>query len=127
MVQCRALLRINRTVEPRSVPSVDARFVVCVDHDREAGHDNLSRSADVIVALLYLQHAPRVTCVIPGPRNVAELEADVGVADRLALSDEQGAEFAHIGSRVQARTVPTESGTEVVGVPLRPEWLVQSN
>ncbi len=75
------------------------------------------------LALLYLLHDPRVTCVIPGPRNVAELEADVGVADRPPLSDEQAAELARIGSRMLARKVPTESDVEVVGVPLRPEWL----
>ncbi len=61
--------------------------------------------------------------MIPGPRNVAELEADVGVASRPALSDEQAADLARIGSRMLARKVPTESATEVVGVPLRPEWL----
>ena len=75
------------------------------------------------LALLYLLHDPRVTCVIPGPRNVAELEADVGVANRPPLSDEQAAELARIGSRMLARKVPTESDVEVVGVPLRPEWL----
>ena len=75
------------------------------------------------LALLYLLHDPRVTCVIPGPRNVAELEADVGVANRPPLSDEQAAELARIGSRMLATKVPTESATEVVGVPLRPEWL----
>ena len=75
------------------------------------------------LALLYLLHDPRVTCVIPGPRNVAELEADVGVADRPPLSDEQAAELARIGSRMLVRKAPTDSGIEPVGVPLRPEWL----
>jgi D-threo-aldose 1-dehydrogenase len=78
------------------------------------------------LALLYLLHDPRVTCVIPGPRNVAELEADVGVADRPPLADEQAAELARIGSRMLARKMPAESGIEVVGVPLRPEWLATS-
>ena len=79
------------------------------------------------LALLYLLHDPRVTCVIPGPRNVAELEADVGVASRPPLADEQAAELARIGSRLLARKVPAESGIGVVGVPLRPEWLATSD
>ena len=75
------------------------------------------------LALLYLLHDPRVTCVIPGPRNVAELEADVGVAHRPPLSGEQAAELARIGSRMLVRKVPADRGIEPVGVPLRPEWL----
>ena len=75
------------------------------------------------LALLYLLRDPRVTCVIPGPRDVAELEADIGVANRPPLSEEQAAELARIGSRMLVRKVPTDSGIELVGVPLRPEWL----
>jgi len=46
-----------------------------------------------------------------------------GLTHRPPLSDEQAAELARIGSRMLARKVPTESDVEVVGVPLRPEWL----
>ena len=78
------------------------------------------------LALLYLLHDPRVTCVIPGPRNVAELDADLGAAVRPPLTDAQAAALAGIGSRLLVRKVTTERGTDLVGVPLRPEWLAAS-
>ena len=79
------------------------------------------------LALLYLLHDPRVTCVIPGPRNAAELEADLRVADLPLLSDAHATELSRIGSRMLIRKVPTENGVKLIGMPIRPEWLANAD
>ena len=50
------------------------------------------------LALLYLLQDQRVTCVIPGPANVAELEANLTVADLPPLADDVIQRLHTVGS-----------------------------
>ena len=75
------------------------------------------------LALLYLLADDRVTFPIPGPSNVAELEADIGVAWLPRLTAEQVARLDQIGTRKMWVKVADDDGVRLEAVEFRPEWL----
>lgn len=78
------------------------------------------------LALLYLLADSRVTFPIPGPRNVSELEADIGVAWLPRLTPEQTAKLSQIGTRKICIKVAVGEDVRLETIDLRPEWIVGS-